>query len=64
MDVQTDLLLGRVNVCWYYLTQRGFDRQRFAGSLVLDYHALHSETSYTVASMAAALNLKDKDKKK
>lgn len=44
------------------LTQRGFEGQWFADSWMLDSHAPDSETSCTVASLAAVLHLRDGDK--
>lgn len=43
------------------LTQRGFEGQRFADNLTLDFHGPDSEISCIVASLAAALHLRDRD---
>lgn len=62
--VEVQILLHHLAICWHCLTQRGFEGQWFADNLILDSHASDSETSYTVASLAAALHLRDEDKKK
>lgn len=49
-----------LTIRWHSLTQRGFERQWFADSLMLDSH--DSEKSYTAVSVAAAMNLIDKNK--
>lgn len=64
VEIQILLCFHHLAVCWQCLTQGSSEGQWFADSLILDSHAPDSETSYTVASLAAALHLRDTDKKK